>query len=250
MPHGRRRPRGHHDRHRRLREGTVQRREARVLRLRDRLARRHHRRPGGEERCSRSRSTSARPSRIERAGPAPQPDARRPAARARASRPDVLAAVDGDVRLTYPELDDRVNRLADALDDAGVGPATGSCGSGRTRSGCSSAARRRPSSARLLPRELAADRRRARVRHRRPRRPRSSSGRSRDRRRPCAPRARLAPISARLDRATTPSPTTPTATRRSSPPAPPTTRPRRSTGDLGVSSSTPPRSPGARTARC
>ena len=36
------------------------------------------------------------------------------------SRPDVLAAVDGDVRLTYPEFDARVNRLAHALHDAGV----------------------------------------------------------------------------------------------------------------------------------
>ena len=37
------------------------------------------------------------------------------------SRPDVLAAVDGDVRLTYPEFDARVNRLAHALRDADVG---------------------------------------------------------------------------------------------------------------------------------
>ena len=36
------------------------------------------------------------------------------------SRPGVLAAVDGDVRLSYPELDARVNRLAHALHDAGV----------------------------------------------------------------------------------------------------------------------------------
>jgi len=36
------------------------------------------------------------------------------------SRPDVLAAVDGDVRRTYSELDDRVNRLAHALHEAGV----------------------------------------------------------------------------------------------------------------------------------
>ena len=36
------------------------------------------------------------------------------------SRPDVLAAVDGDVRLTYPELDARVSHHAHALHDAGV----------------------------------------------------------------------------------------------------------------------------------
>ena len=36
------------------------------------------------------------------------------------SRPDVLAAVDGDVRLTYPQFDVRVNRLAHALHEAGV----------------------------------------------------------------------------------------------------------------------------------
>lgn len=39
----------------------------------------------------------------------------------RRSRPDQLAAVDGPVRLTYPELDDRVNRLAGALAGAGFG---------------------------------------------------------------------------------------------------------------------------------
>lgn len=38
----------------------------------------------------------------------------------RRSRPQQLAAVDGDVRLTFPELDDRVNRLAGALAGAGV----------------------------------------------------------------------------------------------------------------------------------
>jgi acyl-CoA synthetase (AMP-forming)/AMP-acid ligase II len=38
----------------------------------------------------------------------------------RRSRPQQLGAVDGAVRLTFPELDDRVNRLADALEDAGV----------------------------------------------------------------------------------------------------------------------------------
>ncbi|MEU7828309.1 AMP-binding protein [Nonomuraea sp. NPDC049129] len=36
------------------------------------------------------------------------------------SRPQVTAVVDGEVRLTYPELDDRVGRLADALAGAGV----------------------------------------------------------------------------------------------------------------------------------
>ncbi|HKF92378.1 MAG TPA: AMP-binding protein, partial [Acidimicrobiia bacterium] len=43
----------------------------------------------------------------------------------RRSRPEQLAVVDGDfgrdVRLTYPELDDRTNRLANALAAAGVG---------------------------------------------------------------------------------------------------------------------------------
>jgi long-chain acyl-CoA synthetase len=38
----------------------------------------------------------------------------------RRSRPNRLATVDGDVRLTYPELDERVNRLAHALGGAGV----------------------------------------------------------------------------------------------------------------------------------
>ncbi len=39
----------------------------------------------------------------------------------RRSYPDRLAAVDGAVRLTWPELDDRVNRLVQALSGAGVG---------------------------------------------------------------------------------------------------------------------------------
>jgi long-chain acyl-CoA synthetase len=39
----------------------------------------------------------------------------------RRSWPQQLAVVDGDVRLTYPELDDRVNRAANALAAAGVG---------------------------------------------------------------------------------------------------------------------------------
>ena len=38
------------------------------------------------------------------------------------SWPQQTAAVDGDVRLTYAELDGRVNRLANALSTAGVGP--------------------------------------------------------------------------------------------------------------------------------
>ncbi|MSO79634.1 MAG: hypothetical protein EXQ79_08500 [Acidimicrobiia bacterium] len=38
----------------------------------------------------------------------------------RRARPHVLGAVDGDVRLTYPALDGRVNRLADALSSEGV----------------------------------------------------------------------------------------------------------------------------------
>src|SRR3954451_1740070 len=38
----------------------------------------------------------------------------------RRGRPLDIAAVDGDVRLTYPELDERVNRLANALGGAGV----------------------------------------------------------------------------------------------------------------------------------
>ncbi|NUP80194.1 MAG: AMP-binding protein [Nonomuraea sp.] len=37
------------------------------------------------------------------------------------SRPQVTAVVDGDVRLTYPELDARVSRLADALAGRGTG---------------------------------------------------------------------------------------------------------------------------------
>jgi acyl-CoA synthetase (AMP-forming)/AMP-acid ligase II len=40
----------------------------------------------------------------------------------RRSWPEQIAVVDGDVRLTYPELDDRVNRLANALTAAGVRP--------------------------------------------------------------------------------------------------------------------------------
>jgi acyl-CoA synthetase (AMP-forming)/AMP-acid ligase II len=39
----------------------------------------------------------------------------------RRSRPDRVAAVDGDVRLTYAELDQRVNQLANAFATAGVG---------------------------------------------------------------------------------------------------------------------------------
>ncbi|CAM3786543.1 AMP-binding protein [Nocardiopsis rhodophaea] len=40
----------------------------------------------------------------------------------RRSRPQTTAAVDGRVRLTYPELDDRVDRLAGALRSAGAAP--------------------------------------------------------------------------------------------------------------------------------
>src|SRR5437762_6586779 len=39
----------------------------------------------------------------------------------RRSRPDRMAAVDGDVRLAYADLDNRVNQLANALVDRGVG---------------------------------------------------------------------------------------------------------------------------------
>jgi acyl-CoA synthetase (AMP-forming)/AMP-acid ligase II len=39
----------------------------------------------------------------------------------RRSFPDGVALVDGDVRLTWPQLDERTNRLANALTDAGVG---------------------------------------------------------------------------------------------------------------------------------
>jgi long-chain acyl-CoA synthetase len=39
----------------------------------------------------------------------------------RRSRPHLLAAVDGELRLTYPELDARVNRLAGALRARGIG---------------------------------------------------------------------------------------------------------------------------------
>jgi long-chain acyl-CoA synthetase len=38
----------------------------------------------------------------------------------RRSRPHLLAAVDGDLRLTYAQLDERVNRLADALGKRGI----------------------------------------------------------------------------------------------------------------------------------
>ncbi|MFI6326061.1 AMP-binding protein [Nonomuraea sp. NPDC050556] len=38
------------------------------------------------------------------------------------SRPQVTAVVDGELRLTYPELDDRVTRLAHGLAARGVGP--------------------------------------------------------------------------------------------------------------------------------
>ena len=40
----------------------------------------------------------------------------------RRSYPDRPAVVDGDVRLTWPQFDDRVNQLANALTGAGVGP--------------------------------------------------------------------------------------------------------------------------------
>ncbi len=40
----------------------------------------------------------------------------------RRSYPQGVAVVDGDRRYTYPELDDRVNQLANALREAGVGP--------------------------------------------------------------------------------------------------------------------------------
>src|SRR5437588_6524338 len=40
----------------------------------------------------------------------------------RRSYPQRTAVVCGDVRLTWPEFDDRVNRLANALAGAGVGP--------------------------------------------------------------------------------------------------------------------------------
>src|ERR1700745_2662447 len=43
----------------------------------------------------------------------------------RRSYPDGLALVDGQRRLTWPELDERVNRLATALRRAGVGPGDG-----------------------------------------------------------------------------------------------------------------------------
>ncbi len=40
----------------------------------------------------------------------------------RRSYPDRLAAIDGEVRLTWPAFDDRANRLANALASVGVGP--------------------------------------------------------------------------------------------------------------------------------
>src|SRR5690349_24835031 len=39
----------------------------------------------------------------------------------RRSRPDVVALVDGDRRVPYPEFDERTNRLANALIAEGVG---------------------------------------------------------------------------------------------------------------------------------
>ena len=40
----------------------------------------------------------------------------------RRSFPDGIALVDGETRLTWPELDERTNRLANALTTGGVGP--------------------------------------------------------------------------------------------------------------------------------
>jgi long-chain acyl-CoA synthetase len=40
----------------------------------------------------------------------------------RRSRPQETAAIDGERRFTWPQLDDRINRLCDALHHAGVGP--------------------------------------------------------------------------------------------------------------------------------
>src|SRR5260370_39699628 len=39
----------------------------------------------------------------------------------RRSYPQRIAVIDGDVRLTWPEFDDRVNQLANAFHEAGVG---------------------------------------------------------------------------------------------------------------------------------
>ena len=115
----------------------------------------------------------------------------------RRSRPEQLAVVDGDfgrdVRLTYPELDDRTNQLANALAAAGVGhgdrilwlgqnsfrvvEAPG--GGGEARGD-------------VLPRELAAERRRAGVRRSTTSTPRSSSGRTRRSATRCAAARELA----------------------------------------------------------
>ena len=53
----------------------------------------------------------------------------------RRSRPDIRSVVCGEVRLTYPELDDRTDRLARALVGAGWPGVTGWCGWARTAIG-------------------------------------------------------------------------------------------------------------------
>ena len=54
------------------------------------------------------------------------------------SRPQHLAAIDGEVRLTYADLDARVDSLAQVLADAGVARESASSGQVRTRCACSS----------------------------------------------------------------------------------------------------------------
>ena len=89
----------------------------------------------------------------------------------RRSRPDQVAVVDHDfgrgVRLTYPQLDDRTNQLANALAAAGVGHGDRILWLGqncvpRPRSAGGVGEARGD----VLPRKLAAERRRAGIRHR------------------------------------------------------------------------------------
>ena len=124
--------------------------------------------------------------------PAARTDPRRHPPREPPQLPGEAALVCGGDRFTWPEFDDRVNRLANALLADGVGRGDRILWLGQNWFRVLEAllgggqARRR-----LLPRELAPDRRRARVRHRRRRCPRRRSGRRRRSATPCAaPRAR------------------------------------------------------------
>ena len=67
--------------------------------------------------------------------------------RSAARHPDRTAIVDGDLRRTYRELDDAVNRAANALAERGWSRATGSRCSATTRTASSSRTSRARSSA-------------------------------------------------------------------------------------------------------